>query len=85
MDAAGAIQRAKLAIAELFAEEGPFNIALEEVSRDGDKWIVTISFSRKWDSYGGSIAGVLKPSRVAKYVKIDDDGSLLEIKSASPF
>jgi hypothetical protein len=44
-----AIKIAKDYVAEVFADEGVFNIGLEEIEHGGDVWEVTVGFSRKWD------------------------------------
>ncbi len=77
--------KAKLAVTELFADEKPYNLGLEELSATESGWNVTISFSRGWDTTSGSMALILKPPRVAKLVKLDKNGVLVEIKNAISF
>ena len=75
MDAKQAISLAKAYIAEIFGEEGAFNIGLEEVKFDDEQgtWDVTIGFSRSWDQ--PAFRNALAPqtaSRTYKVVEIDD-------------
>lgn len=66
-----AIKIAKDYVAEVFADEGVFNIGLEEIEHEGDVWEVTVGFSRRWD----------KPPRnpfsgIAGYTQENDDRAL---------
>ncbi|WP_082430926.1 hypothetical protein [Novosphingobium sp. KN65.2] len=82
MDVKEAISIAKSYIADVFADEGVFNIGLEEVEFNGPKWEVTIGFSRKWDKPPrnpfSSLASVEQPdlraiNRTYKIVEVDDE------------
>jgi hypothetical protein len=50
-----AVGMAKAYVADLFAEEQPANIGLEELDFEerGHRWRVTIGFNRPWDSETG--------------------------------
>ena len=87
-----AIQIAKKYVADIFEDEGIFNIGLEEVENSGDRWEVTIGFSRKWDkpprSPFAGIAGMTADSdhraiaRTYKVVEIDEvNGQVLELRN----
>jgi hypothetical protein len=51
MDVKQAVHAAKLFVREVFAEENPTDILLEEIEfqEDHDQWNVTIGFTRKLD------------------------------------
>ncbi len=75
------IRRAKLAIAEVFAEEEPADVRLEEVDRDdADRWRITISFLRKTGPADPRPA-LLGGARDYKVVTLEPDGSIHSIKS----
>jgi hypothetical protein len=63
-----AVALAKKTVAELFAEDKPTNITLEEIDRNEsrDEWFVTIGFSREWDD-SSNLPSVLMPSRKRAY------------------
>lgn len=63
-----AVALAKKVVAELFAEDNAMNIALEEVDRDdtADEWLITIGFSRPWNSEELLFPG-LNPKRRREY------------------
>ena len=76
MDVKEAVQTAKRYLGDLYAEENPVNIGLEEVEfdYDHDMWRVTIGFSRPWElntnfmaAVGGTVA-----RRAYKVVTISD-------------
>jgi hypothetical protein len=76
-----AIQRAKQAIAEVFAEEGPADIRLEEVDRDEEGcWRITIGFLR---GKGPPLPApaLFGGNRDYKVVTLGRDGSIRSIKS----
>jgi hypothetical protein len=83
MNAKEAVEVAKNTIADLFAKEGVTNLGLEELEYDEahDIWLITIGFSRSWDSHQGisALAGVLR--RTYKIVAIDKDGKALSVKN----
>lgn len=83
-----AIEKAKAYIREVFADEGPQDIGLEELihdSRDG-QWDVTIGFTRTWDRPRGVMAvamgGEPRPyHRTFKTVEIrDEDGEVIGVR-----
>ncbi|MFQ4134699.1 hypothetical protein PGN35_000095 [Nodosilinea sp. PGN35] len=56
MNVKEAVARAKQYIFELFPDENPKNIGLEEVEFDEqtNEWLVTVGVSRPWDALGES-------------------------------
>jgi hypothetical protein len=84
IDVKEAIKIAKQYVAEVFEDEGVFNIGLEEIELHGDQWEVTIGFSRKWDrppSNPFANIGAIAPqrddrsvSRTFKIVTIEGEG-----------
>lgn len=82
-----AVAAAKGFILEVFQDERPINVGLEEVEFDeSDKaWIVTVGFSRPWDEPRNSLAAfAVTPNslRTYKTVKIgDQDGKVLSLKN----
>lgn len=85
MDAFEAADLGRKVIAKMFAEEGPFDIGLEEVSQTPDGYVVLVSFSRKWDQLSGAVAAMIKPARITKEIRLSPDGNLLSIKGKAPF
>ena len=77
MDVQQAIRRAKAEIANVFGDEEPTDIALEEVRKDerSGNWLVTIGFARPW---GGGLSPMLRqvasPRRTYKVVEVEPKG-----------
>ena len=71
-----AVALAKKVVADLFAEDNPMNIALEEIDRNdaSDEWLVTIGFSRPWNSEELLFPG-LYPKRKREYKIVHIVGS----------
>lgn len=87
MEVQEAIRLAKSYVVDVFKDEEPTNVGLEEVEfDDADQiWNVTIGFSRPWNSTKSVLAnlsGEASPKRRAyKIVRIrDDDGKMIAIK-----
>ncbi len=77
MNVKEAVIRAKTYVSELFEDESPRNLGLEEVELDpsADEWIVTIGFSRPWDEPKGALAALANSPitrRVYKVVRVSD-------------
>lgn len=83
MDVKEAAILAKTYVADLFSDEKPMNIGLEEVEylEGPGRWLVTVGFSRSWNREQQSpydtmlnVAGVLpkRMTRDYKVVTIDD-------------
>ncbi|MDA0204563.1 MAG: hypothetical protein O3A53_09915 [Acidobacteria bacterium] len=68
MNTKEAVALAKRTVAELFAEDKPTHIALEEIDRNDsrDEWLVTIGFSREWGE-DTLLPAVLLPNRKRVY------------------
>lgn len=76
MDVKEAVKKALCYIKDIFGDENPENIGLEEVVfNDADNmWEVTVGFSRPWDySKGGGVLKPAYPRREYKVVLIEDD------------
>lgn len=82
-----AVSKAKAYVEELFAEEKPTDIALEEVEFDhaASEWLVTVGFSREWDMPRSAIAvvaGLKDPRRSFKVVRISEEsGEVVSVKN----
>jgi hypothetical protein len=93
MDVKQVVNMAKDYVMDLFANEGIFDLGLEEVEFDesAKSWNVTIGFSRPWDKPGsGTIAEKLaaiadrtaSPRRSYKVVRIHDvSGRVFALKN----
>ena len=86
MDVKEAVAIAKRHIVELFADERPTNLGLEEVELDPqkDQWIITLGFSRPWDVPHNALAaiGASGPRRDYKVVRISDStGQIVSVKN----
>ena len=87
MEVQEAIRRAKEYVLDVFRDEEPTNVGLEEVEFDDrdNVWNVTIGFSRPWNStksFTASLAGEQAPrKRAYKIVRMrDSDGKMIAIK-----
>ncbi len=87
MDVKQAVARAKTYVEDLFEEEKPANIALEEVEFDNNSkdWLITIGFSRAIGNSMNTIpvvAGLYAPRRSCKVVRISDEtGNVRSVKN----
>ncbi len=79
MNAQEAVRTAKGYILEMFAEEGVTNLGLEEIEFDEQSgaWLVTIGFSRPWNTSDNPFSIVGRDGRKLadrsyKSVRIDD-------------
>lgn len=86
MDVKSAVHLAKQHILELFAEEQVTNLGLEEVEFDGaeSEWIVTLGFSRPWDTPRNTLASLAMSTlpRSYKVVRISDESAhVLSVKN----
>ncbi len=91
MDARSAIAAARDYITETFADEGIFNVGLEELEFDDVNriWSVTIGFSRPWDQVRNALFGTMSTApeqarRAFKVVSLRDDGTVLSLKNREP-
>ena len=79
-----AIALAKSYVADLFADENPANIGLEEIKfkRHRRRWAVTIGFFRSWEEQSalGLAAGLRRPRTYKIVVISDKDGTVLSVK-----
>jgi hypothetical protein len=90
MDVKEAIATAKAYIADIYSDEGVFNVGLEEVEFGSTSWDVTIGFSRRWDRPRanpftmavGQEPDTTALSRTYKVVQIDDEtGRVLGVRN----
>lgn len=88
MEVKEAVAKAKSYVKDLFAEENPANLGLEEVEySDADReWRITIGFTRPWDKPKFSFSGIMRPpdqgQRSYKVVRISDDtGDIRSLKN----
>lgn len=89
MNVKEAVAQAKKYIFELFSDENPKNIGLEEVEFDeqANEWLITIGFSRPWDDpIGSALAAFSNPQapvgRAYKIVRISNiNDKVLSVKS----
>lgn len=87
MNVKEAVQIAKAYIADIFAEEHVAKIGLEEVEFEPETgtWLVTIGFSRVWDTDSALVTAIMSSQRAYKSLKIDDaDGRVLAMKDRTP-
>lgn len=86
MEVQEAAKRAKQYVEDVFGEENPSHIGLEEIEFDesSDVWNVTVAFSRPWNTVKtalGTITGEPLPKRAYKIVSLRNaDGRLIGIK-----
>jgi len=87
MEVQEAIRLAKDYVTNVFQDEDPTNVGLEEVEFDETDqiWNVTIGFSRPWNSTKSLLANIsgeaLPKKRAYKVVRIrDNDGKMVAIK-----
>ena len=87
MDVKQAVIQAKTYVKDLFEEEKPANIALEEVeyNNQASEWLITVGFNRPWDRPNNLIAeaaGLNEPRRSYKVVRISDEtGEVMSMKN----
>lgn len=85
MNVKEAVKKAIAHVAEVFEDEKPTNIGLEEVTLNEQEkvWEVTIGFSRPWDYPSGLVTTLQpqNPKRQYKVVEIDNQtGEFKSIK-----
>lgn len=87
MDVKQAVIQAKTYVKDLFEEERPANVALEEVEYDNQasEWLITVGFNRPWDkpkNFIAEAAGLNDPRRSYKVVRISDEsGEVISVKN----
>lgn len=77
MDARQAVNAAKLYILDMLRDEDPSNVGLEEIEFDQEtnSWLVTIGFSRPWNSVRDSaslLTGQPSVKRAYRVITIND-------------
>ena len=87
MNVKEAVLAAKAFIADLYQDESPQNIGLEEVEFNSaqNEWIVTIGFSRPWEEPKSAFAAIAAASTAKRSYKIvriaDATGEVLSVKN----
>lgn len=85
MNVKEAVNIAKTFVSETFADEDLSNIGLEEVEfkEESKVWLVTVGFSRPWQTRSGLvIAGGMPAGRSYKVVTIkDSDRTVVSVKN----
>ena len=81
MDVKEAVGLAKKHVLDLFADERPANIGLEEVDYDDRRkvWHITIGLSRPWEREFGTIS--FPPPRSYEVVNITEAGRVVSVKN----
>jgi len=86
MEVKEVVRIAKSHIADVFSDETPDNIGLEEVTfNEGDDcWSVTVGFSRPWDRQTSGVVVGLQPKQATRQLKVvkvsNKDGKVVAIK-----
>jgi hypothetical protein len=87
MDALEAIATAKKYLSEVFQEEQITAVTLEETEYLGDRWMVTLGFSRPWNTPRTRAQEVLENlgaasplRRSQKTITVMDDGTVISMK-----
>jgi hypothetical protein len=89
MDVKEAISTAKRYVEDVYADEGVTNLGLEEVEYDAEagSWLVTLGFSRPWNTPRTRAQEVLEKLGAAgplrrsyKVVTVADNGMVLSMK-----
>lgn len=87
-----AVEVAKGFAVDLYSEEEARNIGVEAIakSEDGDRWLITLGFSRPWDLAERRTRNLftneqeIVPTRVYKTFEVDScSGEVLSVKTAS--
>ncbi len=90
MDAKDAIAAAKSYVSTILADENVMNLGLEEIEHDPaqERWLVTLGFSRPWNTPKtraqevletlGTVSGL---KRSYKIITLANDGTFLSMKS----
>jgi|SRR5215469_2810382 hypothetical protein len=91
MDVKEAISRAKQYVQEIYADEGVTNLGLEEVEHavaTGGNWVITLGFSRPWNTPRTRAQEILENlgsasplKRSYKVITMADDGTVLSMKN----
>jgi hypothetical protein len=87
MDAKQVVTVAKTFILDLYEEESPTNVGLEEIELDqaSNEWVVTVGFSRPWDEPRNALAALAAPPATRRSFKVvriaDGSGQVLSVKN----
>lgn len=90
MDAKESIAAAKYYVNDILADEHVMNLGVEEIEHDTeqDRWLITLSFSRPWNTPKtraqevlenmGAVSGL---KRTYKVITLTGDGTVLSMKN----
>ena len=87
LNAKEAISRAKSYVADMFSEEMPTSVGLEEIEFDeqAGAWVITVGFFRALkdpnEARFGDLLGPPKFARTYKKVTVRKDGDVVSIKN----
>jgi hypothetical protein len=90
MDTKEAIAAAKKYVAEVYADEQATNVGLEEIEYipAAGKWVITLAFSRPWNTPRTrarevleNLGGVSALKRSHKVITMSDDGTVLSMRN----
>jgi uncharacterized protein YdeI (YjbR/CyaY-like superfamily) len=93
MDVKQAIETAKTYVKDIYADEEVTNLGLEEIehAQQAGNWVVTLGFSRPWNTPRTRAQEVLENlgavsplKRSYKVITIADDGTVLSMKNRMP-
>lgn len=85
-----AVAAAKAYVSDIYADEGIAHLGLEEIEHEDEagRWLVTVSFSRPWNTPRTRAQEVLERvgavqslQRAFKVVTLADDGTVLSMKT----
>jgi hypothetical protein len=87
METLEAITKAKKYLLDVFKEENITDINLEEIENLGDKWVISLAFSRPWSTPRTRAQEVLENlgaaspiRRSQKTITILNDGTVISMK-----
>jgi hypothetical protein len=90
MNTLEAVAAAKTYLKEVFEEEHISDVSLEEIEYYGDRWVITMGFSRPWNTPRTRTQEVLENigaaspmRRTQKVISMLDDGKILSMKDRS--
>ena len=89
MDVKQAVKKAKAYVADLFADEKPANLGLEEVEFEEShgEWLITIGFSRPWEKPKNKFADLAidRPFEARTYKVVSISDSTGDVKSVKNY
>lgn len=84
MDVKEAVSKAKAYVADIFSDEQPTNIGLEEIEFDHDAWRITVGFSRPWNNVVSAMPLLMRDQIAKRTFKVltirNDDGAVISMR-----